>query len=497
MKINQRNLELKTLKCVVTFDQALDKATEAGLKDKHFLTFEPGSEISIAGKLFSLAIDYAKNSGGSKLTETVLESLLLQKGLPPVLQNKFLKVWYELQEEDVLIDEIPHFIALMKQRYCVHLMSKCIDGNTVLVGNDQIKEAVLSMSDCVNKMQEELDEFQQDKVSFNMADAKDFFMSEFDQRSLDAEASKGIFCGLSQIDSKTFGLMPSQLVCILAPSSGGKSVEMLNWADFAWRTCKKNVLYFSFEMSAWLCKLRHASLISEIDYSHLKGLNLNVHEREQCTKAFDDLQKENYFIYEEAINDPTPEYIETKIREISAMHSKPDLIVVDYVGNMTTRTTSKNAKHWEKNGDAAEGLFKIAKRYNLPVLTAQQINRSTITENRKRKEDGKSSSYYQDAASGDQRLMHLSTYVIGMEPSKEENLCWYHPVKMRDAWFMPFASQWIPEYNKRVELSDAQQSSLSKLKTAEHTTNSLDFIKPVVEYEPVDLDLSGLGDIDF
>jgi replicative DNA helicase len=497
MKINQRNLELKTLKCVVSFDGAIDKAAERGIVDKHFLTFEPGTEISIAGKLFSLAVDYSKSSGGSKLTETVLESLLIQKGLPQILQAKFIKIWYELQEEEVFIDELPHFIKLIKERYCVHLMSKCIDGNSVLVGNDQIKEAVLLMSDCVNQMQEELDEFQQDKVSFNMADAKDFFMKEFDERSNDIDSSKGIFCGLTNIDNKTFGLMPSQLVCILAPSSGGKSVEMLNWADYAWRICKKRVLYFSFEMSAWLCKLRHASLISQVDYSHLKGLTLNATERDSCIKAFEDLQGQNYFFYEEAVNDPTPEYIETKIREISAVHGKPDLIVVDYVGNMTTRGTSKNAKHWEKNGDAAEGLFKIAKRYNLPVLTAQQINRSSITENRKRKEDGKAAGYYQDAASGDQRLMHLSTYVIGMEPSKDDNLCWYHPVKMRDAWFVPFASKWTPEYNKREELSDAQQASLSKIKTAEQSTSSNDFKKTSVEYEAVDLDLSGFADFDF
>lgn len=493
MKLNQKILELKLLKCIVIYDGAVDIACEKKLLCKHFLTFEPGSKTSVAGKLFTLASEYSATSGGKKLTETVLESLLLQKGLPMALQSKFLKIWFELQEEDALLDELPHFIQLMKDRYCVSLMSECIENNSVFVGNDQVKDAIIAMSDCVNQMQEEQDEFLQDKVSFDMSEASNFFMAEFDNRLLNADLFKGIHCGLSQLDSKTFGFVPSQLIVILAPSSGGKSVEMLNMADYAWRVGKNNVLYFSFEMSAWLCKLRHASLVSKIDYGHLKGLTINSYERQACIDAFDTLQSEKYFIYEEAINDPTPEYIEQKIREISALRGKPDLIVVDYIGNMTTRGTNKNAKHWEKNGDAAEGLFKIAKRYNLPVLTAQQINRSTITENRKQKEAGKSSSYYQDAASGDQRLMHLATYVIGMEPNKDDNLCWYHPVKMRDAWFAPFAAKWTPEHNFREELSDAQQSALNLIKTADHSTSESDFVKKSKNYESVEIDLSGLN----
>jgi hypothetical protein len=165
---------------------------------------------------------------------------------------------------------------------------------------------------------------------------------------------------------------------------------------------------------------------------------------------------------------------------------------------MTTRGTSKNAKHWEKNGDASEGLFKLAKRFGIPILTAQQVNRDAIKENRKRKDDGKSAAYYQDAASGDQRLMHLATYVIGMEPNKDEHLCWYHPVKMRDSWFPPFAAKWIPEYNKVVELTDSQQSALDFVKSADINSFAEEKNKPVKTYVETQVDLSGWADeIDF
>lgn len=498
MKISQRDLEFKVLKCITTYDTALDMATEKSLKEYYFLSKEPGIEVSLTGKIFKLCEEYYKDSGGYKLTETVLESLLLKKNVKSAAQGKILTTWYDLREEEVELDDLPHLIDLMKDRYVVTLQSECIDKVADLVNKDQVSESITLISDYVSVMHEVKDDFQKDKVAFDMSESSNFFFEEYDIRAMNPDLYKGVDCGLSHIDLKTFGFMPSQLVVLLAPSSGGKSVQLLNWADHAHRVCKKNIVYFSFEMSSWLCKLRHASLISEVDYSKLKGMSISASERDQVEKSLKAVNNGKYFEYVEAIEDPTPEFVEQKIKELTLAKCKPDLVVVDYVGNMTTRSTSKNAKHWEKNGDAAEGLFKLAKRFGIPILTAQQVNRDAIKENRKRKEDGKAAAYYQDAASGDQRLMHLATYVIGMEPNKDEQLCWYHPVKMRDAWFAPFAARWVPEYNKVVEMTDSQQSALEFIKSADINSFVDEKKKPVKNSVETQVDLSGWADeIDF
>ena len=498
MKISQRDLEFKVLKCITTYDTALDMATEKSLKEYYFLSKEPGIEVSLTGKIFKLCEEYYKDSGGYKLTETVLESLLLKKNVKSAAQGKILTTWFDLREEEVELDDLPHLIDLMKDRYVVTLQSECIDKVADLVNKDQVSESITLISDYVSVMHEVKDDFQKDKVAFDMSESANFFFEEYDIRSMNPDLYKGVDCGLSHIDLKTFGFMPSQLVVLLAPSSGGKSVQLLNWADHAHRVCKKNIVYFSFEMSSWLCKLRHASLISEVDYSKLKGMSISAGERDQVEKSLKAVNNGKYFEYVEAIEDPTPEFVEQKIKELTLAKCKPDLVVVDYVGNMTTRSTSKNAKHWEKNGDAAEGLFKLAKRFGIPILTAQQVNRDAIKENRKRKEDGKAAAYYQDAASGDQRLMHLATYVIGMEPNKDEQLCWYHPVKMRDAWFAPFAARWVPEYNKVVEMTDSQQSALEFIKSADINSFVDEKKKPVKNSVETQVDLSGWADeIDF
>jgi hypothetical protein len=493
LKIAQRDLELKILKCIVTFENAFYLASEKSLKEYHFKAKEPGLDHSLTAKIFKLSQEYAESSGGYKLTETVLEVLLQKKGVSPKNQLKFMSLWYEIIETDTSLDELPMLIQLMKDRQCKTLLSEMFEKNSPLVENDNIKTAMANMLECINKMNDEQDEFQKEKESFDMSLASNFFFEEYDERLNNTDLYKGITCGMPQIDQKTLGFYPSQLIVVLAPSSGGKSVQMLNWAIHANSVCKKNVLYFSFEMSAWLCKLRHACLLGEINYEKAKGLLISPDDRKSLDDKFKEMENGPYFEYEVSFEDPTPEFVEQKIKDLSNTKGMPDIVIVDYVGNMHSRSSAKNAKPWEKNGDAVEGLFKIAKRFNIPVVTAQQVNRSTITENRKNKESGKAVAYYQDAASGDQRLMHLATYVIGMEPNRDEGICWYHPVKMRDAWFQPFAARWVSEYNKVVELSDSQQSALSLLKTADIKSSANDFKKNVAEVEPLEINLTDWG----
>jgi hypothetical protein len=130
---------------------------------------------------------------------------------------------------------------------------------------------------------------------------------------------------------------------------------------------------------------------------------------------------------------------------------------------MTVRKAANGAKDWENQSQAVKGLFLLAKRYNIPVLTAQQINRETIRDTRKSKDDKKFMSYDQAAASGGQNLMHLCTYAIAMEPNREHGYCVLHPVKMRDAWFNPFPVRMNREYNKVTELDEEEQQQILAL----------------------------------
>jgi hypothetical protein len=215
-------------------------------------------------------------------------------------------------------------------------------------------------------------------------------------------------------------------------------------------------------MDAWLCYLRHISLVSGVPFAAIKNIDIDDRQMQAITDRITEMVDGPYFKYEVSMEDPTPEFVESKIREYGRTKGKPDLVVIDYIGNMEMRNSSKDAKPWQRQGDAFEKLFVLAKRHRLAILTAQQVNRESIRENRKLKQEKKAQQYWQDAASGDQRIMHLSYYVIGLEPDKEQNIITYHPVKMRDATFDYFSAQIDPSINRIFELTPDKQEEYRK-----------------------------------
>jgi hypothetical protein len=201
----------------------------------------------------------------------------------------------------------------------------------------------------------------------------------------------------------------------------------------------------------------------EIPYSQIKGNTLSSDEKRKIIDGLKSAEDGPYFEYDVNMEDPTPEYIDSKIRDLIATKGKPDLLVVDYIGNMTVRNPGPASKDWELQSKAIQQLFIMAKRYNIPIITAQQINRETIRDSRKSKENNKFMSYDQAAASGGQNLMHLCTYAIAMEPNREKGYCILHPVKMRDAFFNPFPIAMDPEYNKVREMDKEEQEQIMGL----------------------------------
>jgi hypothetical protein len=153
-----------------------------------------------------------------------------------------------------------------------------------------------------------------------------------------------------------------------------------------------------------------------------------------------------------------------RIRELTLTKGKPDVVIADYIGEMRVRNAPKSAKSWELHELAFDGLVRIARRHNIPVLTAQQLNRDTIRDSRKSKDSGKGYTYDQSAASGGQHIMHQSHYVFVLEPDKDTNIAVVHMAKGRDTWVPPYCVRVAPEFNAIQELSPEEQADMRRMK---------------------------------
>jgi replicative DNA helicase len=493
MKYSQQDLEMIILAHITTNAKLMDKLIARGISEDHFDYIEDGDRSSYTKAMFKLAKNYFAESGGSLLSSYVLEAKLDESGAKPRIKGKFLALWEEIHSLDIDENDFFELVSDFKHRRSLKLLTKMFtDGHSTLT-SEGLEKSIKVIQDGLDSIQTEMNELGADRHSFDITESSEFFNDEYMKRIEHPELFKGINCGISNIDSKTFGWLPGQIIVFLAPSSGGKSVMLLNSAVHANEVCNKNVLYMSFEMNSWLCLLRHVSLTFEIPYSALKDNALAPDELKSIINGLSSRKGKSYFEYDVNMEDPTPEYIDSRIRDLIATKGKPDLLVVDYIGNMTIRNAPNGAKDWENQSKAIQQLFIMAKRYGIPVITAQQINRETIRDSRKQKEANKFMSYDQAAASGGQNLMHLCTYAIAMEPNREQGYCILHPVKMRDAWFQPFPITMDSVYNKVREMDEEEQQNIMgmhSITTGAKVVKTVETTKPSFVLEDDDEEIS-------
>lgn len=463
MKLDNQDLEMLVLAHITSNSVSMEKLISRSITKDHFDHVNDGDKVSYTSTIFKLILDYWNESGGNLLTTLVLESKMDQYKVSEKSRAKIFLLWTEIKNLDIDPNDFHELLSKIKNKRCHKILSNMLFEVNEKFNTEGFDSTIDIINDGLDLIRKEKIEIAGDRHNFDVTKSADFFREEYNKRVQHPELFKGIECGISNIDDKTFGWLPGQIVVFLAPSSGGKSVMLLNSAMHANINCNKKVLYMSFEMNSWLCLLRHISLQFEIPYTQLKDTNLKPDDFKKIIDGLSSKKEGAYFEYDVNMEDPTPEYIDSRIKDLASSKGKPDLLVIDYIGNMTVRNAPSNAKDYELQTKAIQQLFIMAKRYNIPIITAQQINREAVRDARKAKENNKSMFYDQAVVSGGQVLMHLCTYAIAMEPNKEKGYCILHPVKMRDAWFNPFPVALDPEYNKIKELSEEEQQTILSL----------------------------------
>jgi replicative DNA helicase len=214
------------------------------------------------------------------------------------------------------------------------------------------------------------------------------FKKEYEAKLKDPELGRGILTGYAHLDYITNGLMPSDMVIIAAESGAGKSFFLNNLAIQMWMqqntictskseyTKGNNVLYFSLEMPYDQCFRRTMSRLAEVSSYALR--DAKIQDEEELKR----LGKAASFMYHfpndfEIVDIPrgvTVEQIEERYLESISRGNDPNIVVVDYIGLM--ESSEKESDDWLKLGHISAKLHEFARRYNLIVLTAAQLNRT-------------------------------------------------------------------------------------------------------------------------
>lgn len=182
----------------------------------------------------------------------------------------------------------------------------------------------------------------------------------------------GIPTGFIDLDYRTAGLQPSDLVLIAARPSMGKTAFVLNIAQYVAFHENMCTAIFSLEMSKEQLVNRLFSLESRVDAQALRTGNLSDADWTKLVEGAGIIGDS------ELIIDDTPgisiSEMRSKCRKYKLEHDLK-LIIIDYLQLMSGSGRSTDSRQQEIS-DISRSLKALARELNVPVLALSQLSRA-------------------------------------------------------------------------------------------------------------------------
>jgi len=197
-------------------------------------------------------------------------------------------------------------------------------------------------------------------------------LQKIDERSKNQSDITGVATGLNELNEKTAGWQPGELIVLAARPSMGKTALALNFVEAALMTQEKPVLVFSLEMPADSLVMRMMSSIGRIDQSGMRSGRLNEDDWPKLDLAVRKLKDKKLFIDDTPGLSPTE--MKARTRRLVREHGAPAMIMVDYLQLMSLSGFSEGRT--QEISEISRSMKALARDYECPVICLSQLNRS-------------------------------------------------------------------------------------------------------------------------
>ncbi|WP_446808392.1 replicative DNA helicase [Methylomonas sp. 2BW1-5-20] len=182
----------------------------------------------------------------------------------------------------------------------------------------------------------------------------------------------GASTGFTDLDEKTSGLQPSDLIIVAGRPSMGKTTIAMNMAENVALKSGMPVAVFSMEMPGEALAMRMMSSLGRIDQHKVRTGKLDDDDWPRLTSAINLLAETKMFIDDTPALTPTE--VRSRARRLTREHGQLGLIVLDYLQLMQSPSSGDNRV--QQISDISRGLKALAKELNVPVIALSQLNRN-------------------------------------------------------------------------------------------------------------------------
>lgn len=186
-------------------------------------------------------------------------------------------------------------------------------------------------------------------------------------------AITGLSTGYTDLDEKTSGMQPADLIIVAGRPSMGKTTFAMNLVENAVLRSDKVVLVYSLEMPGESLIMRMLSSLGRIDQTKVRAGQLDDDDWPRLTSAVNLLNDRKLFIDDTA--GISPSEMRARTRRIVREHGDIAMIMIDYLQLMQIPGSSGDNRTNEIS-EISRSLKALAKEFNCPVIALSQLNRS-------------------------------------------------------------------------------------------------------------------------
>jgi replicative DNA helicase len=190
----------------------------------------------------------------------------------------------------------------------------------------------------------------------------------------------GIPTGFLDLDEKTAGLQPQDLIIIAGRPSMGKTALALNIAEHVAVDNGLPVAIFSMEMSGTQLAMRMLGSIAKVDQHKMRTGRLADEEWGRLSAAMGRLHEAPIYIDETGALNVLE--LRARARRMRRQSGRLGLIVVDYLQLM--RASSSGENRATEISEISRSLKALAKELEVPVVALSQLSRAVEARNDRR-----------------------------------------------------------------------------------------------------------------
>ena len=183
----------------------------------------------------------------------------------------------------------------------------------------------------------------------------------------------GIPTGFIDLDQKTSGLQPSDLILVAARPSMGKTAFVLNLAQYIAIRKQYTTAIFSLEMSREQLVNRLLSMESFINGQSMRTGRLEDREWDKLVESSGAVASSKLII------DDTPGISITELRSKCRKYKlEHDLkvVIIDYLQLMSGSSSYRDASRQQEISDISRSLKALARELQVPVIALSQLSRA-------------------------------------------------------------------------------------------------------------------------